>query len=185
MTINALIELPFGRGRQFGHNWNRFEDGVFGNWQYNLIFESMSGTPVTMPTTANAIRNPALPSGQQTYSHWFDTCTLLTNGQRSGCSSTSDPITWVQLLPNQFTSNSLYMPNVRVPWAPQVSMSVFKTFPIRERLKLEFRAESFNTFNTPIYAPPDTSATSPTFGLVTISQENFPRNMQFALRLMF
>jgi hypothetical protein len=185
LTINSLIELPFGRGRLFGHNWNRFENGVFGNWQYNLIFETMTGIPVTMPTGANAIRNPALPSGQQTYSHWFDTCTLLTNGQRSGCSSTSEPITWVQLLPNQFTSNSLYMPNVRVPWAPQVSMSVFKTFPIRERLKLEFRAESFNTFNTPIYAPPDTSVTSPTFGLVTISQENFPRNMQFALRLMF
>ena len=185
LTVNALYELPFGRGRQFGHNWNRLENGMFGNWQYNLIFKTMTGTPVTMPTTANAIRNPALPAGQQTYSHWFDTCTLLTNGQRSGCSSASAPITWVQLLPNQFTSNSLYMPNVRVPWAPQVGMSVFKTFPIRERLKLEFRAESFNTFNTPIYAPPDTSVTSPTFGVVTISQENFPRNMQFALRLMF
>ena len=161
LTVNALYELPFGRGRQFGHSWNRWENGLLGNWQYNLIFETMTGTPVTMPTTANAIRNPVLPSGQQSYSHYFDTCTLLTSGQRSGCSSSTAPITWVRLLPNQYTSNSLYMPNLRNPWEPQVSMSVFKTFPIRERLKLEFRAETFNTFNTPIYAPPDVQRHKP------------------------
>ena len=64
-------------------------------------------------------------------------------------------------------------------------MSVFKMFPIRERAKVEFRAESFNTFNTPIYAGPDTGITSPTFGVVVRNQENFPRNMQFALRVRF
>jgi hypothetical protein len=183
-TLHALYELPFGRGKQFGQHCNRVENSVLGNWQYNIIFETRTGTPTAMPG-ATPIRNPALPSGQQTYDHWFDTCTLLTNGQRSGCSSPTAPITWMQNIPNQFITYSSYFPNIRNPWEPQISMSVFKIFPIRERLNLEFRAESFNTFNTPIYAGPDTSITSPTFGVVVRNQENFPRNMQFALRLKF
>jgi hypothetical protein len=64
-------------------------------------------------------------------------------------------------------------------------MSLFKSFPVNERLKVEFRGEAFNVTNTPIYAPPNTTVTSPLFGVVAISQQNFPRNMQFALRFLF
>jgi hypothetical protein len=62
---------------------------------------------------------------------------------------------------------------------------VFKQFKVRERVTVEFRAEVFNATNSPIYAGPTTSVTSPLFGVVAISQQNFPRNMQFALRLKF
>ena len=58
----------------------------------------MNGTPTPMPN-AIALRNPELPSGRQTYRKWYDTRTLLTNGNRSGCSGSSDPITWMQLAP--------------------------------------------------------------------------------------
>jgi hypothetical protein len=184
LTVNALYELPFGRGKAIGQNWSKLVNGFLGYWQYNLILESMTGTPTAMPN-AMPVRNPALPDGQQNYDHWFDTCTLLTNGQRSGCSSASAPVTWVQLKPNELITYSSSFPNLRNPWSPQVSMSVFKSFPIRERARIEFRAESFNSFNTPIYAGPDTSVTSPTFGVVVRNQENFPRNMQFALRIKF
>jgi hypothetical protein len=64
-------------------------------------------------------------------------------------------------------------------------MSLFKSFKVRERVRIEIRAESFNAFNTPIYGAPDASITSPTFGVVTKSQINYPRNMQFALRVLF
>ena len=73
------------------------------------------------------------PSGQQTYNKWFDTCTLLTNGTRSGCSGPDAPITWMQLAPNQFRTASTYFPNIRNDWKPQVNMSVFKEIPIKER----------------------------------------------------
>jgi len=64
-------------------------------------------------------------------------------------------------------------------------MSLFKEFRFRERVVVELRGESFNVTNTPIYQGPTTSLTSPLFGSVAIVQQNFPRNMQFALRVRF
>lgn len=71
------------------------------------------------------------------------------------------------------------------PWATQVNMSMVKNFRIGERINFQFRAEAFNAFHTPIYQVPDTGLTSNNLGRVTISQQNFPRSMQFALRLSF
>jgi hypothetical protein len=184
LTVSALFELPFGRGRRFGANWGKALNLIAGNWQYNVIYDYMNGTPTPMPN-AIPLRDPTLPSGQQTYNKWFDTCTQLTNGTRTGCSSASAPTTWQQLAPNQFRVASTYFPNIRNDWKPNFNMSVFKQFPVNERIKAEFRAESFNVTNSPIYAAPNNTVTSPLFGVVTISQQNFPRNMQFALRILF
>jgi hypothetical protein len=185
LTFNVVYELPFGRGKQFQLGKSRILDAVVGNWQYNIVVEMLTGSPTPMPTNATAVRDPKLPSGQQTFAHWFDTCTLLTNGQRSGCSSASAPITWVQYAPNQLPTSSSYMPNVRNPYATRIDMSLFKSFPIRDRVTVEFRGESFNTTNTPIYPGPVVDVTSPNFGVVLKSQQNFPRDMQFSLRIRF
>ncbi len=184
LAINALYDLPFGRGRAIGSHWGKIPNAVFGSWQYNIIVEAMTGTSTNLPDATPA-RDPKLSGGAQSYDRWFDTCTLLTNGQRSNCASANAPVTWVQLKPNELRTYSSRFPNVRNPSRPQINMSVFKTFPIRERFRLEFRAESFNSCNTPIYAGPDISITSPNFGVVTRDQQNFPRSMQFALRLLF
>ena len=87
--------------------------------------------------------------------------------------------------PHQFRTSSSYFPNIRNDWKPNINMSVFKEFLIRERARVEFRAESFNVTNSPIYAAPNATVTNALFGSVTISQQNFPRNMQFALRVRF
>jgi hypothetical protein len=48
----------------------------------------------------------------------------------------------------------------------------------------EFRAESFNLTNTPIFAIPNTTLGNPNFGAVT-STRNTPRELQFALKFAF
>ena len=184
LTFHALYDLPIGRGRSLGKNWGPFLNAALGNWQYNFILETMTGTPTGMPD-ATPIRNPKLPDGEQSLDRWFNTCTLLTNGQRSKCASADEPITFVQLKPNELRTYSSQFPNIRDPWHPQINMSLFKVFPVRERLRIEFRAESFNAFNTPIYASPNTNLTNSDFGVVVRDQQNFPRNMQFALRVRF
>jgi hypothetical protein len=184
LTVSALMAAPFGRGKRLGTHWNKALDIIAGNWQYNLIFDYMNGTPTPMPN-AIALRNPELPDGKQTYNQWFDTCTLLTNGTRSGCSSPDAPVTWLQLAPNQFRTSSSYFPNIRNDWKPAINMSLFKEIPVKERVIVEIRSESFNVTNSPIYQGPTTTLTSPLFGSVAIMQQNFPRNMQFALRVRF
>jgi outer membrane receptor protein involved in Fe transport len=47
----------------------------------------------------------------------------------------------------------------------QVDLGVHRDFPIRESVTLQFRAELFNLFNHPNFAPPEGSIGAPQFGL--------------------
>ena len=59
--------------------------------------------------------------------------------------------------------------------------SLFKTIPIREQLRLQFRAEFFNTLNNPNFSNPVANIGAGTVG--TILSASAPRILQFALRL--
>jgi len=61
--------------------------------------------------------------------------------------------------------------------------SLFKSFAITERMKLQFRAEAFNFTNTVNYNPPDGVLSSPNFGQALTA--NDPRQAQLALRFTF
>jgi hypothetical protein len=56
-----------------------------------------------------------------------------------------------------------------------------KNTQIKERYRIQFRAEFFNAFNRPEFGPPDRSFGSSTFGLIN-SQVNIPRQIQFGLK---
>ncbi len=183
-TFTFQYDLPFGKGKRFASGAGAALDKIIGGWQFNTALEYMTGTPTGRPNAHN-LRNPELAEGEQTFSKWFDTCTLLTNGNRSNCSSPTAPLTWVQLKPNELRTYDDRFPNIRNHWAKQVNMSLFKNIPFRERYNLQFRAEAFNAFNTPIYSGPSTGLTAANFGQVVLDQQNFPRSMQFALRLSF
>ena len=64
--------------------------------------------------------------------------------------------------------------------------SVIRNFrlPFGESTRLQFKAELLNAFNRHVFASPNTTPTSPTFGLVT-NTINGPRNIQFTLRVNF
>jgi hypothetical protein len=84
----------------------------------------------------------------------------------------------------------------------QTDLSLRRTFPIAERLKLTFRADLFNLFNHPNFASPDNILDDGTFGqslsmangglggFSSISQNSVfqtggPRTVQFSLKLQF
>ena len=109
----------------------------------------------------------------------------MLTGARSNCASPDEAIAWRQPNPGEIVVNSARMPNIRTHARPIANVSMFKTFQIRERARLEFRAESFNATNSPIYGQPGTSYTSNSFGVVVPDQVNLARVGQVALRLMF
>ena len=81
--------------------------------------------------------------------------------------------------------NALFGPHYR-----HIDMSIFKDFPVRERLSVQFRAEAFNISNTPSYYINDGSGNvqigSPNFGQATATDPNYnPRIFQFALKAQF
>ena len=66
----------------------------------------------------------------------------------------------------------------------QTNLSAIKNFSIHGEHQLQFRAETYNLFNHPLFSTGGGGVTSPTLGVAT-SQSNGPRSMQFALRYSF
>ena len=85
---------------------------------------------------------------------------------------------------------------LRGPGVVNADISLFRTFAFSERLKLQFRAESFNVTNTPHFNNPGTNVSNMrlntdgtisnlgNFMSVTSARAD-ERNFRFALRLSF
>jgi hypothetical protein len=178
LAVTALYELPIGNGRLIGRNLTGVVNTVVGGWQVNVIGEVKSGTPIVAPNAVLLSSSAALPAGQQTLDRWFDNSTAA-NPRPDGTYA------WAALPPNAFRTLTVRLPDVRDPTAAQWAFSLFKNVSINDHVNAQFRVEMFNAFNTPIYAAPDTTLSSPRFGRVTPDQINFPRQTQLGLRLVF
>ena len=72
------------------------------------------------------------------------------------------------------------------PHGRTFNLSGFKTFPLTDKFKLQFRVEAFNLTNTPTFNNPDAGLGDSTFGEVTATRYGYnPREFQFALKLLF
>jgi hypothetical protein len=111
----------------------------------------------------------------------------------------TDPSTGNPLRQGDLTRNAL-----RGFGALQWDLAVHRDFPIRDRLKLQFRAELFNVINHPNFGPPNAAFGYQGFGLSTMTlaqslggsnlgnggfdplyQLGGPRSVQLALKLIF
>jgi hypothetical protein len=179
LMISGGYDLPLFKNSSA---WLR---NIAGGWKVNGIAALQSGVPVATPGGVFLIGDPRLPEGQQSRARWFNTCTLTAAGARQNCASANEtPVFQIQ---PAFTlrSHSTRFSNIRTSRPPQIDLSLFKTFTLREGLALQFRAEAFNFANTPWFGGPNTTAGSAAFGVVTPSQVNDQRNVQLALKLVF
>ncbi len=177
--LNAIYELPVGRGKSFASNTNRFVNALIENWQLNAIVTLSVGLPLYNFTESTSTcfcfggtqrpnyngANVSLGSAQSV-NKWFNTAAFS------------------QAAPFTFGNLGRTLTAVRADSAHNVDFSMFKSFKPVERLSIEFRAEAFNLTNTPIFSEPNTTFGSANFGVVT-SQENTPRQIQLGLKLLF
>jgi hypothetical protein len=188
-TASVIYDLPFGKGKRFGGDWNGVEDAVLGGWQVNVIEKATSGFPLFVVNGANdsgvnfqwngsslnrpdQICNPN--SGHRTLNEWFNTscfasvASLGLSGELGDASRT--PVSGPRFVNTDF--------------------SAFKNFRIHEGYNVQFRAEMFNLLNHAQFylgggASQMQDISSPsTFGVVNGTVNN-PRVIQFALRLDF
>jgi len=203
--ISYVYEFPVGHGRHFGNNMNPVLNAIVGGWQTNGIIRIDDGRPIlpllycqinfcnsgNIPTFGQRpnlsqplIRAPGSPE-QASVTNPDPTASYFSNANLALQSNNQGALT----VPQNFTVGSAprTLSTVRQPGARDVSISLFKNFPlsaIREGMVLQFRAESFNTFNHPHFGGPDTLVGSPTFGKITYTLGN-PRELQVALKLSF
>jgi hypothetical protein len=88
----------------------------------------------------------------------------------------------------QLASNRQQLPlrfaGVRCDGQRAWDWSLFKTFPITESVKVQFRAECYNAFNQAICNTPNRNPTSGAFATVTGTQPE-ARNWQFSVLVKF
>lgn len=179
MMISGGYDLPLFK------NSSALVRGIAGGWKLNAIGTFQSGLPINTPGGVYLIGDPKLPEGQETWTRWFNTCTLTTTGARQNCASTSEtPVFQIQ---PAFTlrQHSVRFSNIRTSRPPTFDISLFKTFRFTESVALQLRAEAFNFANTPWFGAPNTTATSTAFGVTTLTQINDQRNVQLGLKLVF
>jgi hypothetical protein len=189
--VSFVYELPVGRGRLLGRNMNGIANAILGGWQTNAIVRIDDGRPI-IPLLVNG--GTPIP----TYGQRPDLTARLRrasgspeqsvqNGNFSGTSYFANPDALAPPANFTFGSSPRTISTVLQPGARDVSMSIFKEFPLsrlREGMRVEIRAESFNTFNHPHFQGPDSTVGSSTFGLIT-SVVNDPRQLQLALKVYF
>jgi Carboxypeptidase regulatory-like domain len=81
----------------------------------------------------------------------------------------------------QFTLGTSSRNPVRGPGLQNADLMLGKTFRLRERANLEFRAEAFNVSNTPGLSDPNGTFGSAAFGTITSASD--PRDFELALKL--
>ena len=176
-----VYDLPFGPGKRWLNSG--LAGNIIGGWQVNGILTLMSGTPLTIGASGSSLNTPS-------------------NNQ------TADQVAPVQILHGIDVGNPWFSPTSFVqPTAPgafgnsgrnsfsgpgfyNLDASLFKVISIRERYRLEIRAEGFSVTNTPQFSNPNTGVTNYNpdpaknlFGVVTGAGGG--RGMQLGLRLSF
>ncbi len=179
--LSTLYDLPFGKGRRWLANSNRFTDAVLGGWRISAIQVYASGYPIGVTRNAplaifNGVNRPYITSynWESTWSGNFDPA------KDTYLNAAAFPAQPSTLLGNATRFNPIVrgFPNLNE------NISLGKSFNLTERFRLDFRAEAFNLFNRVVFSNPNTNLNSASFGLVT-GQSNSARQMQLALNLYF
>jgi hypothetical protein len=158
---------------------------VANNWAFSGLWIAQSGTPlsVTNQTSGQGLGGTSNSVTGALYSNVVAGADLVTDGSnKSKLNNYINKAAWSKAPFGTVGNSGRGM--FRGPGQNNLDLSVFRYFPIRERLKLEFRTEFFNLFNHANFGAPTTNMDSASFGQITSTTVN-ARIIQFALRLNF
>ena len=168
-NISLMYDLPRLRA---AHGFTR---AVVNGWQTNAIVKIQSGLPITVLSGSNRsligiskdhadqVGDPARPAGADPLTQWFNTAAFVVN--QPGTLGT--------------TGRSI----LRGPTNVTTNLSLFKIFPVSERIRLQFRCEAFNVLNRANFDSPIASVSNVNYGKILTAQD--PRVVQLVLKVMF
>ena len=188
VSIVTSYELPFGKGRHFGRSMRPLWNGIVGGWNLNAQWTAHSGYPFAFPNAAPLVAQTAnLHDAQRdanaqkagrtqwdpSYDAWFNTSIFPTQAQA--------PFT-LRNFPSMF-------PDVRSKILNVWDMSIYKEFPIKERVRWQIRSDFHNAFNHPWFGNlASSSVTNAQFGQVSVSSiddTSEPRLIVLVMKIVF
>jgi hypothetical protein len=174
--VSGVWELPVGRNRRWGAGWNRVTDLVVGGWDVSGVFSRQSGMPLAVTQSGGVIWNgtqrPNLIGDPSTSGPISERLNAYFNAAAFSKPETDVPGTAPRTLnyrgPAVQVFDAALMKNIRVGWGHQ----------------LQVRIEAQNVLNHPIFADPNTSFGSTSFGQIT-STKIGSRQMMMGLKYSF
>jgi len=149
---------------------------LLGDWQVNGIFSAQTGPPLDITLSASSLNAP------------FNVNRPDLNGSPAILGAVGpgkkyfDVTKFSQPAAGRFGTTGRNI--LSGPGLVTLDFSLFRKFPITERIHLELRMESFNFTNTPHFNAPNSNFSSSGFGEVTDAQQD-QRQFQIGLRLLF
>ena len=199
-TISMVWDLPVGRGRALLGDTNRIVDGVLGGWELASMASFQSGAPWTVPSGWDYVHSAKIkPHWTGGNLQWYAPCYWTTNAETGAISESAEATAFgcnqpdfIQI-PSYGATPNVVDTGIRGAWNILDDSNLSKNFSITERMKLQFRLETFNTFNHPLFSVTGASGTyngitqyAGQIGATTGGgQSNKPRYTQLALKLMW
>jgi hypothetical protein len=150
------------------------------NWHLSTLYQVESGMPFTIsvfgdtansgtvlgenPIRANVTGQPVFGPGTRTSGEWFNPAAFAA--------------------PPAFTFGDARRNSVYGPRLQSLDFSLERSFNLRERAKLQFRAEAFNALNKANLGTPNRFVNTPQFGTITMAMTP-GRELQVSARLSF
>jgi hypothetical protein len=159
ITGSGIWELPF-KGK------------LISGWQLQAVWQRNSGAPLGFGNAllTGDIRNAPIDASSRSLDAWFNT-------------SIFNRIPAQQLASNIRTVSTRFS-GLRSPGQETWDISAVKNFQLRERFRIQFRAEFLNALNKSNLAAPNTDPVNTLFGRVTATS-GFPRQIHLGLKLLF
>jgi hypothetical protein len=183
LSIATIYDLPFGKGKHFGGNWNPAVNTVLGNWRVSGVQHYQSGTPFGVSAGQNlygaGAARPSYVPGQALYNPAFNS--------KDPTSRYLNPAAFVQPANGVFGNVPSVIPSLRQPIQLGEDVAVSKDFNLgnSEKKGFEFRASAFNLANRHLLGGLTTGITSAAYGQFSNPQTNQPRNIEFSLRFKY
>ena len=187
MVFSPVYELPFGKGKLF--NLSGPLNAVLGGWQISGIYTFQSGSPfgVTVLNGARDVKGDNAADATL-YADLVGDPDHPSRGEpavggRRGILWTNEAGFEVPAL-YTLGNAGRKVPGTLGPGTPHIfNIAVSKNTQITERLRAQFRFETFNSFNTPEFNNPRDQVGQSGFGVVNAG--NSHREMQLGLKLYF
>ncbi|MBK8148099.1 MAG: carboxypeptidase regulatory-like domain-containing protein [Acidobacteria bacterium] len=213
ITFSGIYELPIGRGRWIGKDWNRWVDALIGGWQFQSNYEWQSGEPLVFgnvyydPQAVNPylLKSRLGKKNEAGLRYGIDIPAFdVTGFYPAGfiLNGASAPASIGLGTTNIGSNNTLrYFPlttgKLRNQRFLNFNLGMSKNFRIREGMKIQLRVEAINVLNTPYFSAPNLSPSN-TPNLTTAGASNLgrfgftngptrqpPRDIQIGARFTF
>jgi Carboxypeptidase regulatory-like domain/TonB dependent receptor len=198
--IQNRFALSLNYELQYGKEFTGLKKIALSGWQTNMITGWQSGKVFSIDSSGSGADNPIESDGK---THGFNNRAVPQNsGGNDRPDTIADPRLSHKTLTEFFNTaafapqplgtigntqrNSLFGPHFR-----DVDLSLFKNFPVTERVNLQFRVETFNISNTPNFFIGNNNTSNQefgnaSFGQLTATDPNYnPRQYQFVLKAQF